>query len=319
MIQSAVVVPLALVLLLAQACVGNETEKPLLIIYCPTTPEYGQELQRLIEADGQVDADILLLQDPEVFRLAVHFPTVRVVVVSLALSLSQNIGASLEWFFSEGGGLVGLGFAGATMTTGNASQNVFPIFANGYVSGSYDLESKTYTMSHLKQDEDYISEGVMSFTVSTHKLVLSRNLSTNDYLPKVPQAGIYKVLFREASTGAPSVVKYDHSGVSVTFACFGGDDLPRGFNYYGRFAERAEFKTLFTRAVQWVWFNERKYEKSMKESSDHFADQEEELRSLMEGARKIEARAGQRRLATAIVTITLAGFAIALVYRATFR
>lgn len=315
----AVAIPVALVLLLAQACVGNEPEKPLLIIYCPTTPDYGKELQRLIEADGNVDANILLLQDAEVFRIAVHFPNVRAVVVSLALSLSQSIGPSLEWFFSEGGGLVGLGFAGADMATGNVSQNVFPIYANGYLSGSYDLVSKTYTMSHLKQEEDNISEGVQDFTISTHKLVLSRNLSTNDYLPKMPKVGAYKVLFREASTGAPSVVKYDHSGVSVTFACFGGDDFPRGFNYYGRFTERAEFRTLLTNAVEWVWFNERKYEKSMNESSDHFADQEEELRSLMEGARKIEARAEQRRLATAIVTIALAGLGIAVVYRTTFR
>jgi len=319
MVRLAVVIPVAFVLLLAQACVGNEPGKPLLIIYCPTTPEYGRELQRLVEADGKVDADILLLQDAEVFRVAVHFPNVRAVVVSLALSLSQSIGPSLEWFFSEGGGLVGLGFAGASMATGNVSQNVFPIFANGYLSGSYDLESKTYTMSHLKENEDYISEGVPSFTVSTQKLVLSRNLSTNEYLPMTPVAGAYKVLFREASTGAPSVVKYDHSGVSVTFACFGGDDFARGFNYYGRFSQTAEFKTLFTRAVEWVWSNERKYEKSLNESSGYFAGQEEELRSLMDGGRKLQARAEQRRLATAIVTIALAGIAIVVVHRVTFR
>jgi hypothetical protein len=205
------------------------------------------------------------------------------------------------------------------MATGNVSQNVFPIFANGYLSGSYDLESKAYTMSHLREDEDYISEGVPSFTISTHKLVLSRNLSTNEYLGKTPQGGICKVLFREASTGAPSVVMYDHRGVSVTFACFGGDDFPRGFNYYGRFTERAEFRTLFARAVEWVWSNERKYRESMEESSDYFAEQEEELRSLMEGARKIDAQMELKRLATTIVTIALAGLGVAVVFRATFR
>jgi len=178
----------------------------------------------------------MLIESLDNFRIMLYLPYVKIAIISLSVERDQNLESALEWFFSEGGGLVALGLTASKGSIGTASETVFPIFATTYRTGTYDASVGKFTMTHIKEDEDEISRGLSDFTIPDHKILLSFNTSTQAYLPRSPEAGDYKVLFRERGTGAPSVVKYQNQGVSVTFACFGGDDYDWAFNYFGQFA-----------------------------------------------------------------------------------
>jgi hypothetical protein len=303
-------------LMLALPISWASTPSPLIIVYTPQAPGYGAELRRIVE-EG-FDADVVTLTDPEIFRMAIHFPNVKAVVVSLLKDLDEGIGPSLEWFFSQGGGLVGLGFAGARLATENASETVFPLFGSAYRPGKYDAATRSFRMTHVKEDDDEISRGVPTFSISTQKLVLSYDSSANQYLPTAPEEGEYKILYREETSGAPSLVKYRNGGVSVTFACFGADDFERGANYYGRFTNATEFRTLFTRALNWVWNDESKYDSSTLQVGEYFQEKNDNLTSAKGRAEDLLASAKMQRITGIALTVALAAVGIAVVYWATF-
>lgn len=311
------IIILAVIALLSlQSCFSQV--QPIVLIYSPGAPDYGHELEQLIVEDTGVDADILVLEDPDLLKMLIHFPNIKAVVVPLAVASNEGIGPSLEWFFSEGGGLIGMGFAGYKLTTGNASETVFPLFGNSYKSGKYDTKTKTFTMTHLKEEEDEISEGVSDFTLSAQKLFLSMDPHTGKYLPRFPDQGEYKVLFREEGTGAPSMIKSENKGVSITFACFGGDDFERGVNYFGRFTNTTEFRKLFTNSFNWIWANENKYEAAISEAKDYFERREQEILEYRDAADKIRMKVNNARLIRTVLTITFAAGAITCVYWITF-
>ncbi len=295
---------------------GSESA-PVILIYSPGAPLYAQELGRLIEEDGRIEADIRIVHSSDVFSVMLHYPTVKLAIVALYVSANQNIGSALDRFFSRGGALIGLGFAGSVQATGRAAETVFPIFGNHYIAGVFDTASRSFRMSHLKVQEDEISDGLGNFTVPDQKLVLSVDPVTKAYLPRTPPEGEYKVLYRELSSGAPSVVRYHNRGASVTFACFAGDDTEKGFSYFGRFTSTPEFRTLFTNAVYWAWNNEKRYEAAMSWSSGH-AQRLREIEDAAERARERRRRREYGRILQVALTAILSAAAAIGVYWATF-
>ena len=306
----------ALILLLSSCTAVEQT--PLILIYTPDAPGYGHELETLLREDGRMNAEILVLESSELFKVAMHLPNVKVAVVAPSLSMDRGIGDTLEWFFSQGGGLVGMGFAGAEQTMGNASEKVFPLFGNAVRTSKYDPKTKSFMMSLVKEEDDEISSGISDFKISTQKLVLSFNGTGNAYLPRRPETGEYKVLFREESMGAPAAVKYEDKGASVTFACFGGDDLERGVNYYGRFSKTKEFRTIFSNSVYWAWTNEKKYDESMSEAEGFYSEESQKIQEARRSGQELERKERGERELRLILTVMVAGLGVVVVYWGTF-
>ncbi len=308
----AVALALCGILLVPTMSAGIESA-PVILIYCPKAPLYAEELGRLIRDDGRIEADIRIVDSADMFNLILHYPTVKLAIVGVCVNINQSIGSSLDRFFFKGGALIGLGFAASTVATGQAAERVFPIFGNQYVSGVFDTASRSYRMTHVKVDEDEISKGFGNFTIEDQKLVLSKDSASKLYVPRVPSEGEYKVLFRELTTRAPSVVRYRNGGVSVTFACFAGDDLKNAFSYFGRFTSTPEFETLFTNAAYWAWNNEQRYDAATSWASGY----DQRFQEIEDARADAEARSQRResgRLMQVVLTMVLSAAAIAGVY-----
>lgn len=302
------------VLLSFRLCVAEQ--RPLILIFSPAAPAYGHELQRILEEDGRFDAEVTVLTSSEAFNLMMHYPTVKVGIVALGGDANRNISSTLRWFFRQGGGLVGLGFAGSEASVDIASKEVFPIFGNSYKMGAFDMTTRSYATRQIRDEEDDISRGLADFTLSDQKLVLSVDPATKAYVARAPEEGEYKVLYRESTTGAPSVVKYQNGGYSVTFASFAGTDDP-GSSYFGHFAGSDEFRALFTNAVDWVWNAESKYSRSMAEALT-YEDRMEQKRLIRQQADERDRNAERVWMMRAIVVAVLCVGAIGCVYRLFF-
>ena len=146
----------------------------------------------------------------------------------------------------------------------------------------------------------------------------SFNSSSNTYLPRYPAVGTYHVLYRDENSEAPAIVKYENVGRSVTFAAFGGDDIERSPNYFGKFTGTDEFRTLFINSVTWIWDTEEKYDTSMSSAEQFFEDREEEKEEILKEASRLDQKAKNARTARFIMTFVLAGIAVVAVYWLTF-
>jgi hypothetical protein len=312
--------PVALIwFIVAPNCLGSvESARPSVVVYCPEAPGYGQALKTLIEEDGRFDATVRLCESLQDFDVTMFFPDVKVAVVALSTDINQDLNQTLQWFFSQGGGLVGLGFAGSRSASGNASENVFPLFGTGYRSMRYDPESRKVMMSLIKEEVDEISAGLPSFSTPSQKIVLSFNGTANSYQPMAPEEGDYKVLCREETTGAPAVVKYRNEGVSVTFAMFGGDDFERGRSYYRLFIDEPEFKTLFTNSLYWVWNAEGKFEESVQKASALVEQEGEQLEEVRAQAQAQARRAKNAALMRSVGAVGGAVVSCAIVFWISF-
>jgi len=315
----AVVLLASTLLVPASLCgVGNETS-PVILIYSPKAPGYGHALKKVIQEDGRFGgARIRICESLDEFGVTVFFPDVKVVVVSLATDVGQRLNETLEWFFRNGGGLVGMGFAGSWFASFNASEDVFPLFGTSYRTAKYDPKTKMFVMRLVKEDDDEISQGISSFSVPQHKVILHFKASTNRFELRYPDSGKYKVLFSEENTGAPVVIKYEDEGVSVTFASFGGEDVVRSPGYYGLFVDQPEFKRLFTNSLYWVWNNEHKFENSVETASRFYRERSEHVEELRRASAERERRAETGRLIKVALTILVAGGACLAVYWTTF-
>ncbi len=314
--QRPCLVVLLSIVLIAGTCLAMAT-KPMILVFSPDSPGYATELGRIVREDDRIDADVKVLDSSEIFELMLFYPNVKLAVVALGSSVNQKVGLALERFFSQGGGLVGLGFAGCAETTGKCSETVFPIFGTSYINGKFDPRSRCFLITHEKVEEDEISGGVDTFTAEDSKLILSTDVTKKHYLPRQPEKGTYKVLFRDAETGAPTVVKYQNGGCSVTFASFVGEDQEGSFGYFGRFTKTKEFSTLFRNAVYWVWTNEKRYD-ALVSWIQGYSDRRMEQDEMRQQAEERERREQQEWVLRSILVSALAAAGVALVFRATF-
>jgi len=304
--KSMLLVVLVLISLLPASLYAQEPVVPVILVYSPGAPGYGQALKGLIEEDGRFEAEVRICETLRDFDVSMYFPDVKVAVVTLNTDIQQHLNRTLQDFFSQGGGLVGLGFAGSWGASKNASHDVFPIYGTSYRTPKYDPETRSFIMKLVKQEEDEISEGVETFSIPSHKIVLSFSSSKNAYEPLFPETGDYKILFKESSTGAPAVVKYEERGVSVTFATFGADEFERGPAYYGLFVNRAEFRTLFTNSLHWVWENEHRYEQSVQDAKGFYSERSDHIDQVKDDAETQERKAENARTIRLVATLLLA-------------
>lgn len=307
-------------LLYLTPCPALQEDRPSIIIYTGSeNPGYASVLREIIEEDGRIDGDIQILDSPDIFRLMLYFPGVKVAIISSSAESDDGLGEAIQWFFSRGGGLVSLGLASSDLSIGTASETVFPIFGTTFRTGTMDPEIRKFRLTHVKETEDEISLGLGDFTVIDHKILLSFNKTTNSYVPRVPESGSYRVLYREKETGAPSVVKYESTGASVTFASFGGDDFESGFAYHGLYSYREEFRALFANSVFWVWTNEVKNGPSMETAVEFYQYMQEDISTVREEALRNDSRARNNLNFRIILTIGLALIGSVIVYRVTFK
>jgi len=314
-------IALLLVLVLSQSLVAwaESSVAPVILIYCPAAPLYGQALRTVIEEDGRfAEARVQVCQRLDEFRAAAFFPDVKAIVVSLARDVGQDLNSTLEWFFNKGGGIVGMGFATMWSASRNASEDVLPIFGNSYGSGTYDPVSRKSFISFIKAEEDEISEGISSFSAAHHRFILHRNLSSGLFEEKRPKSGEYKVLFTEQSTGAPLLVRYRDEGVSVTFATFGGDDIERSQGYFGLFINEPAFRTLFTNSLYWVWTNEQKFQDSVSKAEQFYQHTARTIDSLRRAAEDRERAANLSCLLRNVFAIVGGSLGSIAVYWLTF-
>jgi len=200
-----------IILLIAAICLpsirglSDPATRPLILIYTPEQPGYGNALASMIAEDDRLDADILVLQSQDLFRSMIYLPYVKVIVVSLFKeNPPQEWGEDINWFFGQGGGVVGLGFAGSCRATGNASRLAFPLFANESRAGSYDPRKKSFTITFVKGQPHEISEGLSDFSINAQKICLSWRVAERRYLPQKPDRGSWTVLYRDSAYGAPA-------------------------------------------------------------------------------------------------------------------
>lgn len=302
------------VLLLTTTCLSLDDPKPLILIYSPGQPNYGNELARIIRQDPRVDAQTLILESGDLFETMIYFPQVKLIVVSLAEERPQRFVESINWFFNQGGCILGLGFAGSYGSTLAAANLTFPLFANDYKSGKYDPRNRVVSQTFIKDQPHAISEGLSGFTIAAQRLILSWNITTGAYWPRRPEQGDWTVLYRDSAYGAPAVVAYKGNGSSVTFATFGGEDFERGFGYYGHFTASEEFRTLFSNSVNWLWKVEHRYNDSMAEAIAFFEDRREFEQQVQENASYQMEKSGKSRMVQIILTLVLAVSSSLLIY-----
>ncbi len=287
--------------------------KPLVLVFCPGQPNYGSELARLIDEDGRVDARILVLETEELFEAMIHFPNVKAIIASLAKEEHRDFGKSIDWFFHQGGGVVGLGFAGSYGSTGSAANDTFPLMANDCKAGEYDPKRKAFTLTLIKGEPHEMTQGLSDFTVFAQRIVLSLNITTSSYWPRKPEGGEWRVLYRDSIYGAPAVVAFRENGSSVTFATFGGEDFNRSSAYYGLFTQSEEFGTLFTNAVYWVWTNENRYEECMEKAAALAEDRRISEEDVLKAAEETAGRLKMDRIIQVILTLLLASISSAAI------
>jgi hypothetical protein len=98
---------------------AQEEAKPVILIYHgPKTGTqelqvYGEALADLIESDSRIgdQAEIVLVGDQDLMNTLLYFPQVKAVVIALTTweLKADRIVPSTQWYFNQGGGVVGLG------------------------------------------------------------------------------------------------------------------------------------------------------------------------------------------------------------------
>jgi len=296
---------------------GSNVTKPLLLVYSQGEPAYGRELANILSGDPRIDAQILVLTDPDLFKSMLYFPSVKVVLAVFNHDKDEGLGEHLQNFFEGGGGMVGLGFAGWQTTTRQASQTVFPLNASSYIVGSYNASARAY-MHDLYVDEAHpISRDIGDFTAYTHKVFVSADKASGQQL-SVKSEGEVTVVYRDAALNAPAVVVYEAAGVSVTFACFAGDSVERAPTYFGRFTSREEFRKLLRNSIAWVWASERRYGKTMSSALARFAEEAHEADEIRAQAELSARQHKTHRLLRTVAIAALAVLGVGAIHRKCF-
>lgn len=299
------------------AVAGAEQDRPLILVYSQKEPDYARALVEILEDDPRLDGEVLALSDAELLKSMLYFPLVKVVVVVFNHDTNEGIGPHLEAFFRQGGGIVGMGFAGWRTTTGNASETVFALSANVYVAGAYDRDEKVFrhnlTIDHVHE----INSGVGSFVANTQKVILHINRSTGSRVPPSKEGELI-VLYREPAHGAPAVLVHGTPGACVTFACFAGDSIERAPTYFGRFTGQEEFRTLLRNAVYYAWRNEARFEPTLAVATERFVANDRDLSEMREVASKSERRKESLQMLKLSAVIVIVLVTLGVVYKTCF-
>ena len=291
------------------------TPRPLILIYSQDNPGYGEELGKIIESDDRMDARILVVSQADLFRSMLYFPYLKVVIAVFNHDKDEGLSDDLSYYYAEGGGIIGMGFAGWWTTTRNASRDVFSLEANIYTTGTYNRTTRTFQHTLIMDQKNEINLDVGDFEAHTQRVIMRQNTSTREIIE--PQG--VTVLYRETSQNAPVIILREENGVAVTFAGFTGDDTEGVPTYYGHLTSQESFRKLFTNAVNYAWKNEKKYGKTAGQATNWFADQNDQMIQTWNEAKSTMTGQKNQRLTIQLAAFSAAIIFSAAIYRYTFK
>jgi len=274
-----------------------------ILIYHGPTARYGRALANLIGNDTRLPENVRIITvgDQDLMNTLVYCPQVKCVVIALTTweKTATRMIPSLQWYFDQGGGIVGLGNVGKRDVTKNLSTTVFPVNGTDYGRGKVeriilpDGTRKIVTTITYKKDEAHeVSKGLPNnFTVKDTRFVMSTNRTTKRFLPFKPETGEYKVLYRDGENGAPLVIAYEENGTSITFCATDQISEEPGPTYYQNFLQDDNFKKLLRNAVYYAYSQETKFEGAMKKAVQGVAKMQEEnekFQRMIDRAKKEE-------------------------------
>jgi hypothetical protein len=319
--SSRLVVALALLAVASQliaCCNVSDDALPIVLIYSQGGMGYGNDLAEMIHSDPRVDARVIVLSDPELFKSMIYFPYVKVVVGVFNADKDEALGRHLINFFEGGGGVVGLGFAGWRSTTGNASRDVFSINGSYYLTGKYDPDTRTFVHRLVVGEENEINQGIGGFSARTQRIIMHVDEETGDLIPPWAE-GQVTILYRESTRSAPALVLHSGKGVCVTFAGFTGDSIEGVPTYFGHFTGQDEFRQLFSNSVFHVWNEESRFDETVARWESESAEYESDLADIQEDIERASENRQLMLYLRYISSAVIAVVAIAIIYLYCFR
>jgi len=283
--------------------------------------EFATVLAEVIEEGTQFD--VALAPDIREFSIMLLMPQVRLVVFGPTLEFlnipelyREGALGAIQWFFENGGGLVGIASAGNVAVTAELSEEVFPIFGNYLALGKFDFDTLMTVVDYRVKDPHPISEGIDSMILFEQEYVVHIDSQTMKRKQIVPDSGCYTVVYEEPSEEMPLVVAYENVGRSVTFA---GLNLAEqeGPNYYGNVLYQEDFQRVFLNAISWAADNAA-YPASMERREQYIADSEARTQEIAEQVEASEQAEKTQRMWLNIrrILLTIGGIvAIAVIYR----
>lgn len=288
------------------AVTGNP--KPIVLLYHGPTKQYGEALAALLNEDDRLRdaARVVLTDDQELMKTLLYFPQVKIAIIVATQYESnlQKMTTALRWFFSQGGGLVGLGGVGLNTTGRDLTEDVFPLFGNWYQKGKSEAVMLPNGTRRIKTKVTYGRDETIEeingdmpeeFSLDDKRFVTYLD-SNGQVIARRPALGDYRVLYRDSVLGAPLVVAYTANGTSVTFA--GTDQISEepGDNYYGKILGDPTFRKLLANSIYYVWSHESRYQSAMDKAAnvlDQMARTKDELEQEINAG---ERRQGWRRM-----------------------
>ncbi len=310
-----------LLFLLGKASPQGEPMTPVIIVYSPYTPDWGNRLADLIRGDPRFGADVQIVGDRLTLETLVNLPRVQAVVLcpltrpQVAL---EDISNMMVAYFQEGGAVVGMGTVCTSSYCRRVGPEVFSISGNRSISAQIVGGRRVFT--YCKADvipeinggmpnETLLMEGYLAFFSSN---------ADGMYVP-IPANGTRHVLY-ESETHVPLVVAFepDKGGASVAFPGLSVQETPGKENYYGYLLEREEFRQLFLNSLKWAMDNGPRFQ-NLKETAAARMEAESTRRAdLAAEADRLQKKVeGRRLMRLAIVWVIglafCAGVAVKLV------
>lgn len=263
---------------------------PIIGVYSPGLPGFGEMLVSLIREDERIDAEVMILRTQEDVVQVTALPTTACIVIySDNMRQIDRLQGALTTFFDSGGGLVGITEICYVPSAKGLAETVFPTFANASKKKTSPREKRVRT--YVREEEAGLEEGLPErFGLVSMGTYYSGDEEGN-YL-RVP--GDYSVAYRDEETGSPLVLIHEGrgGGRSVAMPGIWVVKAERVDIYYGNLVSDENFVKLFTNMVLWAGGAPR-YE----DLSGHL---EERLQGMKEGEERLreEVEREQKRKST---------------------
>lgn len=275
-----------------------EAPSPSTVLVYVEPIEFGSALAEVIEEE--TDFEVVVASDYRDLGVMLLMPQVRVLVFGPTLSIlnepdlyRKGLYGQIEWFYANGGGLIGLASAGFVSVTDDLAKNIFPLFGSYLALAQFDFDTLGYSLTYEALPPNPISSGVGDMCLMEQEYLVHINSSTLSRELVVPEDGSYTIIYQEPKCKMPLVVTYEKEGRSVTFA---GLNLigQEGPTYYGNVIKEDAFRKVFANALSWAADNPG-YEKSAAKRNEYFADREARAQEVAAKAEGIAAKEKNRR------------------------
>ncbi len=293
----ALIVSLILLLNLCTISAQSEVE-PVIVVYGGGQSEFAEMLATLIEEDGSVEGEVMVVYSRQSVELAAALPTTKCIVMYADhRNYISGLWSALVPFFKEGGGLVGMTELCYMPSAGTLATEVFPVFGNS--SDVVTSPRETRTRTYVLEEETEVNAGLPDqFDV----LSMGTYLSADEGGDHVRVPGDYQVAYRDEVTGCPLVAVHEseRGGRSVALPGIMVVTVPRLDVYYGNLISDQAFVDLFMNCVSWASENSR-IEAVEGELTETISEYEESRQDMKDSADESDRERRNRRLMTLVV------------------